>query len=68
MGVISKKMMKTCLVFYIEQKMEFEKVNCFFSDFLRYSFGRIKVISTVVETVVKLIGFYMIRGFTKQYS
>ena len=29
--------------------MEFEKNNCFFIDFLRYSFGRIKVISTVVE-------------------
>ena len=29
--------------------MEFEKFNCFFIDFLRYSFGRIKVISKVVE-------------------
>ena len=29
--------------------MEFEKFNCFFVDFLRYSFGKIKVISTVGE-------------------
>ena len=29
--------------------MEFGKFYCFFIDFLRYSFGRIKVISTVVE-------------------
>ena len=29
--------------------MEFEKFNCFFVDFLRSSFGRIKVMSTVVE-------------------
>ena len=29
--------------------MEFERLNCFFVDFLKYSFGRIKVISTVVE-------------------
>ena len=29
--------------------MEYEKFNCFFMDFLRYSFGRKKVISTVVE-------------------
>ena len=41
--------MKRCSVFHIEQKMEFEKFNSFFIDFLRYSFGRIKVISTVVE-------------------
>ena len=31
--------------------MEFEKFNCFFVDFLRHSFGRMKVISTVVERV-----------------
>ena len=43
------KMMKSCSVVHIEQKMEFVKFNCFFIDFLRYSFGRIKVISTVVE-------------------
>ena len=42
-------MMKSCSVFHIEQKMEFEKFNCFFIDFLRYSFRRKKVISTVVE-------------------
>ena len=29
--------------------MEFEKFNCFFVGFLRSSFGRIKVMSTVVE-------------------
>ena len=42
-------MMKSCSVFHIEQKMDFEKLNCFFVGFLRSSFGRIKVISTVVE-------------------
>ena len=36
-------------VFHIEQKMEFEKSNCFFVDFLRNNFGSIKVISTVIE-------------------
>ena len=36
-------------VFHIEQKMEFEKFNCFFVDFFRYSFWRLKVISIVVE-------------------
>ena len=41
--------MKICSIFHIEQKMEFEKFDCFFIDFLRYIFGRIKVISTVVE-------------------
>ena len=50
LGMISKKkVMKRCSVFDIEQKMEFEKFNSFFIDFLRDSFGRIKVISTVVE-------------------
>ena len=29
--------------------MEFEKLNCFFVNFLRSSFGGIKVKSTVVE-------------------
>ena len=29
--------------------MEFKKFNCFFVDFLRNNFGRIKVISTVIE-------------------
>ena len=36
-------------VFHIEKKMEFKKFNCFFVDFLRNNFGRIKVISTVIE-------------------
>ena len=42
-------MMKRCSVFHKEQKMEFKKFNSFFIDFLRNSFGKIKVISTVVE-------------------
>ena len=72
-------MMKSYSVFHIEQKMEFEKFNCFFVDFLRYRFGRIKVISNVVEReytpditrqiffAYQLTGFYMIRGFTERY-
>ena len=36
-------------VFHIEQKMEFVKFNCLSVEFLRYGFGRIKVIWTVVE-------------------
>ena len=59
--------------------MEFEKFNCFLIDILSYSYGRIKVISTVVETqytpditwqicfACQLTGFYMIRGFTERY-
>ena len=59
--------------------MEFVKFNCFFIDFLRYSFGRIKVISTLVEReytpdttwqiclAYQLTGFYMIRCFTERY-
>ena len=42
-------MMKSYSLFHIEQKMEIKNFNCFFIDFLRYSFGRIKVISTAVE-------------------
>ena len=42
-------MVKSYSVFHIEQEMEFEKFHCFFVDFIRYSFGRIKAISTVVE-------------------
>ena len=69
-------MMKSYSDFLIEQKTEFEKFNYFFVDFLRYSFGRIKVISTVVEReytlditrqiciAYQLTGFYMRRGFT----
>ena len=47
--MISEKNDEKLLSFHIEQKMEFEKFSCYFIDFLRYSFGRIKVISTVVE-------------------
>ena len=59
--------------------MEFEKFSSSFVDFLRYSFGRIKVISTGAEReytpditrqiyfAYQLTGFYMIRGFTKRY-
>ena len=59
--------------------MEFEKFNCFFINFLRYSFGRIKVISTVVEReytpditwricfAYQVTYFCMIRGFTERY-
>ena len=46
---MKKKMMKSCSVFHTERKMEFEKFNCFFIEFLRFSFGRIKVMPTVVE-------------------
>ena len=72
-------MIKSCSVFLIEQKMGFEKFHCFFVDFLRSSFGRIKVMSTVVEREHKpvttrhtyytyqLTGFYMIRGLTERY-
>ena len=72
--------MKSCSVFHIEQKIEFEKFNCFFIDFLRYSFRRIKVISTVVERKYtpditwqicfayhQLTDFYMLKGFTERY-
>ena len=74
--ISEKKIMKSYTDFLIEQKPEFEKFNCFFVDFLRYSFERIKVISTVVEReyipeitrqiciAYQLTGFYMIRGFT----
>ena len=72
-------MMKSYSDFLIEQKTEFEKFNYFFVDFLRYSFGRIKVISTVVEReytpdinwqicfAYQLTDFYMLRGFTERY-
>ena len=62
-----------------EQKMEFEKFNCFFINFLRYSFGTIRVNSTVVEReyardknwqicfAYQLTDFYMLRGFTERY-
>ena len=71
--------MKSCSVFHIYQKMEFEKFNCFFINFLRYSFGTIKVNSIVVEReytpdknwqicfAYQLTDFYMLRGFTEWY-
>ena len=34
--IIEKKMMESCSVFYIEQKIEFEKFNCFFVNFLKF--------------------------------
>ena len=61
-------MKKTSSVFHAEQKMEFEKFNCFFVCFLRSSFGRIKVMSTVVEKqytpdITRHIGFaYQMTG------
>ena len=67
--------MKSCSVFHIEQKMEFEKFNCFFIDYLR----NIKVTLTVVERkytpdltrqicfTYQLTDFYMLRGFTERY-
>ena len=76
--MISEKNDAKLLSSHIEQKMEFEKFNCFFIDFLRYTFGRIKVISTVVERdytpditrqicfAYQLSDFYMIRGFTER--
>ena len=71
-------MMKRYSVFHIEQKMEFEKFDCFFVDFLKYSFRRIKFISKVVEGkytpdmrqicfAYQLTGSYLIRGFAKQH-
>ena len=77
--MIREKKMKSYSVFVIEQKTEFEKYNCFFVDSLRYSFGRIKVISFVVEReytpditrqicfAYQLTAFYMVRGFTERY-
>ena len=46
--MISKKRWKNT-VFHIEQKTDFETFNCFFVNFLKYSFERIKFISTMVE-------------------
>ena len=68
--MISQKkiMMKSCSVFHREQKMEFEKFNCFFVGFLRSIFGRIKVMSTAVEReytpdIIRHIGFaYQLTG------
>ena len=77
--MISEKMMKSCSVFHIEQKMEFEKFYCFFVDFLRSSVGSIKLMSTVVEREYtpdiirhicfsyQLTGLYHKRFFTERY-
>ena len=78
--ISENKILNSCSVFYIGQKTEFEKFNCFFVDFLIYSFGRIKVISIVARReqtpdttcqicfAYELTGFYMIRGgFTGRY-
>ena len=48
-----KKMMKKCSVFHIEQKMEFEKFNCFFIIRL--------------YTRQKLSDFYILRSFIERY-
>ena len=70
--------MESCSVIHIEQKTKFKKFNCFFVDFLRYSFGRIEFISPVIEREYtpditpqicfehQLTGFYMIRSFTER--
>ena len=42
-----KKIIKRYSVYHIEEKMELQKFNCFFVDFLKYSFRRTKIISTV---------------------
>ena len=42
--------MLSCSVFYIKQKVELKKFNCFFAGFLKQSFLRMKVIQTVVES------------------
>ena len=52
--ISEKKITKSYSVFHTEQKMEFEKFNCFFVDFWKYCFGRIKVILTVVGGEYKL--------------
>ena len=58
----SEKKDEKLLSFDTEQKMEFEKFNCFFVGFLRSSFGRINVMSTVVTQhicfVYQLTGLY----------
>ena len=76
---IEKKNDEKLLSFLHRAKMEYEKFNRFFVDFLRYSFGRKKVITIVVEReytpdktwkiyfAYQLTGFYMIRGFTERY-
>ena len=60
--MISEKKDEKLLSFHTEQNMEFEKFNCFFDGFLRSSFGRIKVMSTVATRhicfVYQLTGLY----------
>ena len=46
---LTGKVMIIYSIFLIDQKMEFEKFNCIFVDFLRYSFERITFTPTVVE-------------------
>ena len=77
--MISEKNDEKSLSFSHKAKDGVWKFNCFFVDFLRYSFRRIEVISTVVEReyrpdatrqicfAYRLTGFYMIRGFTERY-
>ena len=72
-------MMKCYSVFQIKQKMEFGSFIAFFVNFLRYSFGRIKVILIMVEReyipditrqiffAYQLTGFNMIRSFIERY-
>ena len=74
-----KKNDEKSLSFPHRQKKEFEKFNYFFVDFLRYSFGRIKSISTVAERgytpditwqicfAYQLTGSYMIKSLTEWY-
>ena len=72
-------MMKSYSVFHLEQKTKLEKFSCFFVNFLKYSFERIIIISTVIEReytpdiklqicfTYQLTGFYMMRCFTERY-
>ena len=73
-------MMKSYSVFHIEQKtLKSLKSVFFFVNFLRCSFGGIKVISTMVEGectpdimrqicfAYQLTYFYIVRGFTERY-
>ena len=79
LGIISEKIFFSHIVFHIEQNMKYEKFNYFVVGFLRYNFGRMKVVSAVAERehtpnitrqiclVYQLTGFYMIIGFTEWY-
>ena len=72
-------MMKSYSVFHIEQKMEFEKFNCFFCRFFRIQFRENPSDFDVVEReyipdiarqicfAYQLTGFYLIRGYTERY-